>query len=130
LKTYFFIALFLLPFFLSAQSDIEKPIVKEVDSLITPQNPSCDAQVPTAFTPNGDNENDILYVREFKSSDIYFTIYNRWGQEVFHSESLTEGWDGKYKGADLNTGVFVYFLRATCADRTKIERTGNVTLIR
>ena len=90
----------------------------------------CDVMVPTAFTPNGDGQNDILYVRGTKVTDGVIEIYNRWGELVYTSKDPTTGWDGTYKGAQLNSDVFVYYIRATCPDKTKIERKGTVTLIR
>lgn len=138
MKTFATISLIFLTLNLFAQnkqikespSDEGTITLRQTDSIADPVTATCDVQVPNAFSPNGDNENDILYVRDFKASQIYFTIYNRWGQEVFHSESLEDGWDGRYKGQDLNSGVFVYYLRGTCVDMTKVERTGSVTLIR
>lgn len=90
----------------------------------------CEVKVPTAFTPNGDGNNDILYPRAIKVTNLQFEIFNRWGQMVYESQQLTDGWDGTFHDIPLNSEVFVYFIRATCPDRTTIERKGTVTLIR
>ena len=87
--------------------------------------------VPTAFTPNGDGENDfarILNLRHNKLID--FRIFNRWGQVVFNTTDVNQGWDGKFLGAPQDLGVFVYIF--TISDRKGTLRSykGNITLIR
>lgn len=92
-----------------------------------------DLFVPNAFTPNGDNNNDILFV---SSEDItaisYFRIYDRWGKMVFHTDNILTGWDGNEmnSGKPVNGEVFVYTLEGVCPDGNKIFKKGNVTVIR
>jgi gliding motility-associated-like protein len=86
--------------------------------------------VPNAFTPNGDNNNDVLYVRSNVISKIYFTIYDRWGEMVFETNDINKGWDGTFRGKQCDPGVFVYYLEVTCIDDQKNLRKGNITLIR
>src|SRR5258706_3068409 len=55
-----------------------------------------DIFVPTAFTPNGDGRNDVIYpicvgIKELK----FFKIFNRWGQMIFSTSQFNKGWDGK-----------------------------------
>lgn len=86
--------------------------------------------VPNAFTPNSDQNNDILFVRSNMITDMKFLVYDRWGEKVFETTNLTAGWDGTYKGKKCDPGVFVYYLDATCHNLVKFIRKGNVTLIR
>ncbi len=87
--------------------------------------------VPSAFTPNGDGSNDLLLVRGLIGIEsLTFSIYNRYGQEVFFTSEKTEGWDGTHNGNPVNPGVFVYYVKATMIDGTLRELKGNVTLIR
>jgi gliding motility-associated-like protein len=86
--------------------------------------------VPNAFSPNLDGNNDILYVRGKGIKSLQFTIYNRYGQQVFESTDQTFGWDGTHKGKDVNPGVYVYFVDAILKDDTRRTLKGNVTLIR
>jgi gliding motility-associated-like protein len=86
--------------------------------------------VPTAFSPNGDNNNDILYVRGNGIASIDFHVFDRWGQEVFISQNQNDGWDGKYKGKDLQTAVFMYYLNVTYVDGKTETVKGNISLIR
>lgn len=85
--------------------------------------------IPNVFSPNGDNNNDILFV--LGSIDkLDFHIYNRWGQEVFKSTDRSEGWDGKFLGQDCNPGVFAYRVSGVMPDGTLVQKKGNITLVR
>jgi gliding motility-associated-like protein len=82
--------------------------------------------VPNIFSPNGDGNNDVLYAYSTLIRELDFSIYNRWGEEVFHSNSLQKGWDGK----NAETGVYVWQVKATLVTEKHIERSGNVSLVR
>ncbi len=86
--------------------------------------------VPSAFTPNQDGQNDVLFVRGALVQEIDFQVFNRWGEKVFESQSLSKGWDGTYKGKEADPGVFVFHLKARCFDGQTYTTQGNVTLIR
>ncbi len=86
--------------------------------------------VPNAFTPNGDGENDVVFVRGGGITDIKFSIFNRWGEEVFYTEDQSVGWDGTYKGDLAEPAVFVYHLEAVCDEGETFFGKGNITLIR
>ncbi len=93
--------------------------------------------IPTAFSPNGDGNNDIfmIYADESVIEIKTFHIYNRWGEEVFYNRDFlpndpSQGWDGKHRGEDMNPAVFAYFTEVTYRDgRTEILK-GEVVLIR
>ena len=91
--------------------------------------------IPTAFSPNGDGNND--YFRPFYSTYlklIQFKIYNRWGELVYDitSDSYNnKGWDGSFRGRTQNISTFVYYFEAiNLISGAKLNKTGNVTLIR
>jgi gliding motility-associated-like protein len=86
--------------------------------------------IPTAFSPNKDGQNDMLYVRGNCIKTMDFVIYDRWGNRVFESNNLSYGWDGTYKGMAENTAVFAYYLHATLQDGTSVDKKGNISLIR
>ncbi|MDI1354595.1 MAG: gliding motility-associated C-terminal domain-containing protein [bacterium] len=86
--------------------------------------------VPNAFTPNGDGANDVLYVRGICMQSLTFMVFNRWGEKVFETNDQKNGWDGTYKGVEMNTGVFVYRLEGKTYDGKGFSLKGNVTLIR
>lgn len=70
---------------------------------------ACELFVPTAFTPNGDGLNEEFKVFspcELPLFEMY--IYNRWGQVIFHSNSINHGWDGHYQDEKLGPGIYSF----------------------
>lgn len=86
--------------------------------------------LPNAFTPNGDGDNDILYVRSAIAHKVLLRIFNRWGQMVFETETQHVGWDGTFKGRPCDPDVYDYYLKVICVDEQENIMKGNVTLIR
>lgn len=88
------------------------------------------ADVPTGFTPNGDGNNDIIFVRGFAIQTIDFKIFNRWGQLVFESTNAERGWDGTFNGKPQEMDSYAFLLNVTFKDGTHLNKKGNITLIR
>lgn len=86
--------------------------------------------VPNTFTPNADNKNEKLYVRANNIDDLYFVIYDRWGEKVFETKNIYQGWDGSLNGRKLDPDVYVFYLEATCIGGEEYFHQGNITLIR
>lgn len=95
-------------------------------------DPKSTVDVPTAFTPNGDGENDIVFVEGWGIKKLnYFKIYNRWGQLVFESNDINVGWDGTFQGVLQNMETYVYQVSAvTYTDAEDVIKKGTVKLIR
>ena len=86
--------------------------------------------MPNAFTPNGDNVNDIYRIPPGSYFNLYeFSIYDRWGQKVFTTSDITKGWDGTLKGLKSPTGSYTYLIRGA-DDKSSIKEKGTLTLIR
>jgi gliding motility-associated-like protein len=105
-------------------TDTENIIVRDCDNL------QYHAVVPSAFSPNGDGENDVLFVRGEGIKTLEFVIYTRWGEKVFETTSKDNGWNGIYKGKPMDPAVYVYSLKVTFDDNTELQHTGDVTLVR
>lgn len=86
--------------------------------------------IPSAFSPNNDQQNDILYIRGGTIEKVYLVLYDRWGEKIFETNSTSFGWDGMYKGKLLPPDVYVYYVEATCYNKAEYRKKGNVTLIR
>ncbi len=88
--------------------------------------------IPTAFSPNGDNINDVFKVIEHRAERVEFAVYNRWGEEVYHIDTtdFAVGWDGLHNGNICEMGVYVFFGRLYYMDGSVEKFKGNVTLIR
>jgi|SaaInlStandDraft_1057018.scaffolds.fasta_scaffold15453_3 gliding motility-associated-like protein len=86
---------------------------------------------PTAFSPDGDGINDLFKVYGQGMSDFKIEIFNRWGQMIYKSFQLSEGWDGTFKGKNLPTGSYVYKIKTSeYSEDKKIVKTGTIALVR
>jgi len=86
--------------------------------------------LPNAFTPDGDGQNDVLYVRGIYIEELEFMIFDRWGNLIFETKDQNVGWDGTYKGKKVDPGVYAYYLKIICYNKLLFTRKGNITLIR
>ncbi|TXI85807.1 MAG: T9SS type B sorting domain-containing protein [Crocinitomicaceae bacterium] len=86
--------------------------------------------IPNAFSPNGDGDNDILYVRSKLIDQMIFRIFDRWGELVFESTSRADGWDGTFKGKPCDPDVYDYYLKGTCVGGEETLIKGNITLLK
>jgi gliding motility-associated-like protein len=88
--------------------------------------------VPNIFSPNGignaENESLCVYSNCIKAMD--FGIYNRWGELIFSSDNPDACWDGTHKGVPVMTGVYSYRLFVEQLDGKRVEKTGNISLLR
>ncbi len=92
-------------------------------------NPA-DIFVPNTFTPNGDGNNDVLYIHGNEITQMNFAVYNRWGEAVFQTSDMTKGWDGTYNGMKVDPAVFGWYIKGKCYSGEEFRKQGNVTLIR
>lgn len=97
--------------------------------VIPPQCNESDVFIPNAFSPNGDNINDVLFVRSKFIESMELVIVNRWGQVVFTSTDQTIGWDGTFNGNRLGPDAFSYTLSVVCYGGASYVTTGNVSII-
>jgi gliding motility-associated-like protein len=90
-----------------------------------------DIYVPTGFTPNGDGRNDrLIPVPVGIKNYNYFNVFNRWGQMVFSTKKMHDGWDGKLLLKDQPSGVYVWMIEGVTNDGRVISKQGTVALIR
>ncbi|MGC4057684.1 MAG: gliding motility-associated C-terminal domain-containing protein [Chitinophagaceae bacterium] len=88
-------------------------------------------QVPTAFSPNGDGRNDRFRIVGASFQTLTeFRIFNRWGQEVFSTTNINDGWDGTYNGKPADMGVYNYLITVGYPDGTIQTLKGDVNLVR
>lgn len=102
------------------------------DSVSVLAHSCCIFSIPSAFTPNNDGLNDIFSpIMSGNESKIHeFSIYNRWGQQIYTSKLLaTKGWDGSFNKIPQDLGVYFWILDYECEGKTHLEK-GDVTLIR
>ncbi len=94
--------------------------------------PSCYIDVPTAFTPNGDGNNDYLYpLNGYKAINLKFSVFNRLGQLIFESNDWRHKWDGTLGGRPQGVGTYVWMLSYTNKDTgQKVFKKGVAVLLR
>lgn len=69
-------------------------------------------KIPNAFSPNGDSKNDTFEIKGLELfSPAKITIFNRWGEEIFHANDYKNDWDGKnMNGKDLVPDTYFYIM--------------------
>ncbi|HEX6427564.1 MAG TPA: gliding motility-associated C-terminal domain-containing protein, partial [Niastella sp.] len=89
-----------------------------------------DVFVPNAFTPNGDNLNDVFKIEGFVVKSMQLRVFNQWGEMIFESADQSKGWDGSYKGKWQPSGVYMYVCSMVLQDGSKLVKKGSVNLVR
>lgn len=85
--------------------------------------------VPSAFTPNGDQQNDIFVAVSNGAAEYHMDVFNRWGEKVFETDDIEKGWDGTFKGTKVPEGVFYYQLKIKGINKRDYYINGQVTVI-
>lgn len=87
---------------------------------------------PTGFTPNNDSRNNTFGPLGSLSllTDYKFSVLNRWGERVFYSTNPFEKWNGKVRGVETDSNIFVWFAEYTLPGQPKQLKKGTVMLIR
>jgi gliding motility-associated-like protein len=87
--------------------------------------------MPSGFTPNNDGVNDQFRPVGAKFAKmVEFRVYNRWGEEVFSTNSLDKGWDGTFHGVPQDIGTYFYEVIVATPGGQNVTYKGVVTLIR
>ncbi len=90
-----------------------------------------DIYVPNAFSPNGDNVNDVFRVRGKYIRSVEMRIYDRWGELIYEGAGdENESWDGTFRGEYLPPDAYTYRVHVQCEDTDNWEHVGNVSIIK
>ena len=92
--------------------------------------PNFTIYIPNTFTPNRDLKNDVFYVYGEGILEMELRIYDRWGQQIFFTDDIHIGWDGKLDDKQVPEGVYVYKLIYKDGTNKKNYLRGTITLIR
>ena len=98
-------------------------------------------EIPNAFSPNPNGGNGGIFNSTDTNNDVFhpvlkgidkyeLNIFSRWGELLFVSKDITIGWDGYYKGNLCTQDVYVWKIIATTLDGKKINKTGDLLLLR
>ena len=102
------------------------------DTTIVLTKPCCEVNIPSAFSPNGDGLNEYFTpLLEPGQILLSFKVFDRYGKEVYNNEDMKHGWNGRYKNSEeAPSGVYMYYIKYTCADGKLYEKKESVTLLR
>ena len=89
--------------------------------------------IPNSFTPNDDHKNDVFKVSGANVKDFELLIFNRWGEQIYRSTDINQGWDGTYMGQKVQIDVYVWKLSYSenleTGKTKKHERLGQVSVV-
>ena len=86
--------------------------ITSLSNIVTVEKPYA-IYAPNAFSPDGDGLNDVFNVSGQGIIDFQMEIYNRWGQKIFSTNSIEDGWDGlSNDGAEMPAGLYIYYIKA------------------
>jgi len=92
---------------------------------------NCNVYIPNAFSPNGDDINDVFGPVAFCNLEqMELSVYNRWGELVYQTSNPSEKWDGRYNGDNCPVDVYVYVINYKKPNESAKTVHGDVTLVR
>jgi gliding motility-associated-like protein len=86
--------------------------------------------IPNTFTPNQDGINETFTPKGYGIADFTMTIFDRWGEELYFTSNMDVPWDGTYRGAEVEQGVYVYLITTVSILGKYEQYTGHVNLVR
>ncbi len=102
--------------------------------IIIEVKPSFDIYLPNAFTPDGDDFNHTFFAKGYGISDKDYTlhIFNRWGDLIFESHDMNQGWDGTMKkdGTKAQDDVYSWVVYFRDISEKKYKKEGHVSLLK
>lgn len=105
-----------------------------VDDIMIAECEVCTFYLPNAFSPNGDGMNDVF--RAFPNCEVLeyeLKVYDRWGTQMYSGMDSSTGWDGQFRGLEMEMGVYAWVLRYTVSENGTPRSgllTGDVAIVR
>lgn len=88
-------------------------------------------KMPSVFTPNNDYKNDLFIPITYDCiSNSELKIYNRWGVQVYYSQSIQKGWNGKHFSENCPEGVYFWLVEFQTYSGVRKTVSGSVNLLR
>ena len=97
--------------------------------VITAEGQQAELYIPNSFSPNGDGLNEVFLPKGFGIDDLELAIFNRWGEQIFLTTGLHNGWDGTHLNQKVPNGIYTYKIKGRDTNGSKFTRMGRVTLI-
>jgi gliding motility-associated-like protein len=96
-------------------------------------NPGYTFYIPNSFTPNGDGLNEVFKGVGIGITSYTIMIFDRWGELIFQSDNLDQGWDGTFKGKGGNVvqeGVYVWKVQLRDEKNNEHDFDGTVSVVK
>jgi len=88
-------------------------------------------QIPNVITPDSPSGSNQVFMVKYKSlTSFEMWIYNRWGNQLFHTKDPAEGWDGTSNGHTVPTGAYYYLIKAVGTDGIVYNKRGDINVLR
>lgn len=121
-------------YFVVAKANLTLPN-GSIESIESSSNTTCVEQLvsivaPNAFAPQGVNQIFRPLIIFGETVNYHFSVYNRWGELLFETKNIDEGWNGKYKGVIQPLGAYIFQVRITQVNGRVVEDSGVFTLLR
>jgi len=116
-----------------ADSVVMSPTHIDVKSLHLTIDPCFTISIPNAFSPNGDQMNDVFRIiaSDLNAEQFKMLIFDRWGRKLFSSDNPQKGWNGTYANALCEVGTYFYLVTFKVKSSTKtFQYNGNFILMR
>ena len=86
--------------------------------------------VPNTFTPNNDGINDVFEIKGEYINNFNLWIFNRWGEQIYYTDTQNDFWDGTYMNEDCKIDVYVWKIEYLDARNNLGKLKGHVNLLR
>ena len=85
--------------------------------------------IPTAFSPNGDDHNELFVIHANNINSYNIKIYNKWGDELFVSDTIYKYWDGTFESNKVQQGTYFYIVEVVGEDENLFLKSGLIEVL-
>ena len=85
--------------------------------------------IPNSFTPNDDEHNELFVIKGMNVVTFNIKIFDRWGEQLFESDSIYKYWDGKFNTKKVQQGVYYYNIEVLGEDKKIFKKSGEIKVI-
>ena len=85
--------------------------------------------IPNSFTPNDDEHNELFVIKGMNVVTFSIKIFDRWGEQLFESDSIDKYWDGKFNTKKVQQGAYYYNIEVLGEDKQIFEKSGEIKVI-
>ncbi|MEC9209448.1 MAG: gliding motility-associated C-terminal domain-containing protein, partial [Bacteroidota bacterium] len=85
--------------------------------------------VPTAFTPNDDEHNELFVIKGIFVETFNIKIFDKWGEQLFESDTMEKYWDGTFKNKKIQQGTYYYHIEVLGMDGKLFEKSGTIEVL-